>query len=265
MPKIKVNDINIYYELHGNRENFPLIVINGLAENIFWWSPEFINEVSRHFLVVLFDNRGAGLTDKPDIEYTIEMMANDIVGLLDTLNFEKVHIMGHSMGARIAQEFTITYPERVEKLVLCSGSAGGDKHVSASEQVIELLSKRGKPEYIIEKVTIPVNFSKDFIKNNPVKMGIIRKKLLKAPIPGRAYKHQYSASMKHKLENRSRHIKAPTLILHGKKDILVPPQNAEALSTQITGAKLVFFENSAHILFWADPKKEIKVLVDFLL
>ncbi|MHA1933539.1 MAG: alpha/beta fold hydrolase, partial [Promethearchaeota archaeon] len=69
MPKSKVSDINIYYEIHG--EGFPFILIRGLSSDVYRWPLSFIKEISRFFKVVLFDNRGAGRTDKPDIEYSI--------------------------------------------------------------------------------------------------------------------------------------------------------------------------------------------------
>ncbi len=98
-----------------------------------------IDEVSKSFKTIIFDNRGAGRTDKPDIEYSIKMMADDTVGLMDALNFKRAHILGLSMGGMIAQEIAFNYPEKVEKLVLCSTSCGGFKSVLPSTEVLQTL------------------------------------------------------------------------------------------------------------------------------
>lgn len=100
MPKVKVNDIEMYYESHGER--FPLITIDGGASTVESWTKEQKKDLSKHFRLILFDNRGAGRTDKPDMQYSLWMMADDTAGLMDTLGIEKAHIMGWSMGGRIA-------------------------------------------------------------------------------------------------------------------------------------------------------------------
>ncbi|MEM2830194.1 MAG: alpha/beta fold hydrolase, partial [Candidatus Jordarchaeales archaeon] len=69
MPYAKVRGLNMYYEVHG--EGFPLVMIMGLGANVYWWDPFIIDEFSKHFKVVVFDNRGAGRTDKPGVEYTM--------------------------------------------------------------------------------------------------------------------------------------------------------------------------------------------------
>jgi len=71
LPKVKVKDIHIYYEIHG--DGFPLVMIRGLGSNIDWWNPEFLDAMSKNLKTIIFDNRGAGKTDKPDIEYSIEI------------------------------------------------------------------------------------------------------------------------------------------------------------------------------------------------
>ena len=83
MPKIRVNDIDIYYELKG--EGFPLVMIMGLSANIDWWPPEMVERLAEHYKVLLFDNRGSGRTDSPEMEYSISMMAKDTAGLMAEL------------------------------------------------------------------------------------------------------------------------------------------------------------------------------------
>ncbi len=259
-----VNDINIHYKVQGS--GFPLVMIMGLSGNLFWWGSQLIEKVSKHFKVIIFDNRGAGLTDKPRINYSIRTFAEDTIGLMDALNIESTHIQGMSMGGMIAQEIALNYPERVEKLVLCSTNCGKPKSIIASQDVFDIFStfKRGmNPAEAYDKF-IPILFSEDFIKENPDIIEEFKQLYLKAPIPGFAFTRQISAIMRFKACRRLKEIKNPTLVMHGKKDILVPPQNGEILANLIPGAKLVFFENSAHAIFSQEPDLVINTLLEFL-
>lgn len=95
MPKIKVNDINVYYEIKGHGE--PFVLILGLAANVEenrW----LIDSLAKSYMVLSFDNRGAGLTDKPDVPYSIGMMANDAAGLMKETHFSEANVIGISMG-----------------------------------------------------------------------------------------------------------------------------------------------------------------------
>ena len=115
MPKVKVGDINMYYEVHGKGE--PLVFIAGrnmCHDFLYKHVPVFAKEYG----VISFDNRGVGKSDKPDVPYSLEMMANDLAGLLDVIGIEKAHFMGYSMGGRIAEEMALSYPERVISLML---------------------------------------------------------------------------------------------------------------------------------------------------
>jgi len=263
MPKAKVNDIQIDYEVHG--EGFPLIMIMGLSGNIDWWDPRMILELSKNFKLVMFDNRGAGRTDISDKRYTIKLFADDTVGLMDALGIFRAHVFGISMGGMIAQELALNYPEKVEKLVLCSTNCGGTKSVLASQKVLRMLMANRNtvsPEEIV-RMTIPLLFTEDFIKKNPDLVEIAIQQILKAPISNKAFMRQLHAIMEFGACNRLPQIRAPTLILHGKRDILVPPENGSILAEAIPNAKLVYFENSAHGLI-EETEKVIRVLLNFL-
>src|SRR2546421_5543706 len=120
MPYVKVNDIQMYYEMHGDGES--LVVILGLGTDVSEWDG-IIRWLAEKYKVLAFDNRGAGRTDKPDIPYSIEMMAQDTEELMNALAIERASILGISMGGRIALALALRHPERVEKLILVSTSA----------------------------------------------------------------------------------------------------------------------------------------------
>jgi len=262
MPKVKVNDIQIYYEVHG--EGFPLIMIMGWTGNIDWWDPRLIQELSKKFKLVIFDNRGTGRTDISDRKYTVKLFANDTAGLMDALGVSRANVFGISMGGMIAQELVLNYPEKVEKLVLCSTNCGGTKSVLLLQEILEMLKadRNALPPEEIVRVTIPLLFTEDFIKNNPDLIELAIQQMLRAPISNEAFTRQLNAIMEFDSYKRLSQIKVPTLVLHGKRDVLVPPEDGSILAKAIPKAKLVYFENSAHGLI-EDMDKVISVLLDF--
>src|SRR5579872_3406946 len=111
MPYIKVNNINIYYEVLGRGE--PLVFILGLSTDLSEWG-YFINKLAEQYKVLVFDNRGCGRSDKPNIPYSIEIMASDTAELMKSLGFNDTNVIGLSMGGRIALDLSLKYPELVK-------------------------------------------------------------------------------------------------------------------------------------------------------
>ena len=106
MPKVKVNDINMYYEIHGKGE--PLVLLQGMGVEMTS-TYNTITEFAKNYNVIALDNRGSGRTDMPDIPYSIDMMAEDTVGLLDKIGVSSAHFLGISMGSRIALVMAAKY------------------------------------------------------------------------------------------------------------------------------------------------------------
>jgi pimeloyl-ACP methyl ester carboxylesterase len=263
MPKVKVNDIQIYYEVHG--EGFPLIMIMGLSGNTDWWDPHLIEELSKEFKLVVFDNRGAGRTDISDRKYTVKLFADDTASLMDALGISRAHVLGISMGGMIAQELVLNYPEKVVKLVLCSTTCGGPKSVPPPQEALEMLAadKRALSKEEVARMIVPFLFTSDFIENNPKLVEFRIQRMLRMPISNEAYMRQLNAIMGFNTYERLSQIEVPALILHGKRDVLIPPENGSILARAIPNTKLVYFENSAHELA-EEMEKAISVLLDFL-
>ena len=114
MPKQRVGDIDIYYEVHGSGPQ-TLVMVRGLGSNLCAWY-EQTPVLARHFRTVVFDNRGAGRTDKPDAPYSMRQMAADTVGLMDALAIDRAALLGISMGGMITQEFALNYPGRLRRV-----------------------------------------------------------------------------------------------------------------------------------------------------
>jgi len=249
----------MYYEIHG--EGFPYVMIMAMAGDVNWWTPEIIEASSQNFKTIIFDSRGTGRTDKPVMDYSIKMFADDTVCLMDALNIEKAHIFGACMGGMIAQEIALNYPGRVEKLILGCTHCGGSKQVPPSNRILRRMmsSRKMTPDDFI-----PLCFTEDFIKNNPDFIESYRQRMLKIPIPPDSYQRQIQAIMGFSTGMRLRKIKVPTLILHGKEDAIAPPENAEVLAKRIPGARVIMLDNVAHFLFQPNPERVFNVINDFL-
>ena len=261
MPTIKVNDINIYFETHG--VGFPLFMILGLSCDVNWWTPEIINATAQNFKTIIFDNRGIGRTDKPEMNYSIKMFADDTIGLMNTLNIQKAHILGLSMGGFIAQEIALSYPKRVEKLVLCCTHCGGGKALAPSKEALSLLLNPPEEPIAYINAIIPLLFTKTFIESNPDFIESYKKRILKIPFNISLYKRQLQA-IGFNSARRLQNIDIPTLILHGENDIFVPPGNAEILAKGIPNARKVILDNAAHFLFQPDTEKVTNLICKFL-
>src|ERR1044071_5262895 len=99
--KVKVDDVNLYYELYG--EGDPLVLVAGTGISLAPWRVFQVPEFSKHYQVLIYDHRGLGRSDKPDVPYSTRGFAQDCAALMDALEIKRAHIMGHSMGGRVAQ------------------------------------------------------------------------------------------------------------------------------------------------------------------
>jgi len=263
MPKVRVNDIQMYYEVNG--EGFPLVMIMGLGGNLDWWEPRMIQGLSKNFKTTVFDNRGAGRTEASDKEYTIKLFADDTAGLMDALGVSRANVLGISMGGMIAQELVLNYPEKVEKLVLCSTNCGGERSVPPSEEILNSLMQSGSAPSAEEaaKMVVPICFTNEFVAKNPGTIESFLQRILKVPISPEVFLRQIGAIMSFSTFDRLSEIKAPTLVLAGRRDILIPPENGSILAKAILGAKLVLLEKSAHALT-EDVEEATNAVAEFL-
>lgn len=264
MPYAKVGDINMYYEVYGS--GFPLVMIMGLGANAYWWDPFLIDEFSKHFKVVVFDNRDAGRTDKSKVDYTMKTFADDTAGLMDHLGIERAHVLGVSMGGMIAQEIALNYPDRVEKLVLCVTTPGGPAAAPPKPEAMALLTMdRSKlTDEQIARETVKVLYPEEFAKKHPEIIEASVERISKYTMSADAYMRQINAILKFNVYDRLGLIKKPTLVVSGGKDIIVPPENGKLIAEKIPNAKLVIFENSGHGLVTQERERFAKLVIDFL-
>lgn len=137
MPYCNVNGLRMHYRVIGQGPS--LVLIMGLAGDLSWWEP-LVRELEEDFRILLFDNRGAGLTDKPEDKYTIPLFASDTVGLMTALDIPNAHVFGVSMGGMVAQEIALGYPDRVDHLVLGCTHGGGKGFTMPSGEAVQALT-----------------------------------------------------------------------------------------------------------------------------
>jgi pimeloyl-ACP methyl ester carboxylesterase len=220
MPTVHVNDIDMYYEIHGAGE--PLLMIQGLGFEISSMVNEpakarYLDKFTDRYQVVLFDYRGVGRTDKPDIPYTIDMIADDTVVLMDVLGIQRAHIMGTSMGSQIAQTIAAKYPDRVRSLILVVGFTRALPLMKAIGFIATNIPG------IKEKVTGWM-----FEQKYP-------------PTPA-SFRRMADAANRCDTRELLGQIQAPTLIVNGTKDGVVPMKITRELADGIPGARLVLVE-----------------------
>ena len=263
MPRVKIDNFNLYYEVYG--EGHPLLMILGLGANTSWWGRYFLKELAKHFKVIVFDNRGTGQSGDPKLDYTIKTLADDTIGLMNALNIEFAHFFGHSMGGGIAQELVLNY-DRINKLILCSTSCGGHKSILAAPEVLQIVGKPRKGRTIeeIAEETLPIFYSNEFRKKNPKLIGYAIQNMAKTPMSPENYDRQTEAIESLNTCDKLKELKISTLIMHGKKDILVPPQNAEILGELIKNSQITWFYKSAHAPFVEEPNLVLDAINEFL-
>jgi pimeloyl-ACP methyl ester carboxylesterase len=262
MSMVKVNGCKFYYEIHG--KGHPLVLIMGLRRNVEWWYRQ-IPELSKHFQIIAFDNRGAGRSDKPDMEYSIRLFADDTAGIMDALAISKARILGISMGGYVAQELALNYPAKVRNLVLGCTGPGGDRAVMmAPDRMDKFTANKGlSPEEILRK-DMDIYFSDDYVDRHPEKIEEFVEISGRFYQPADAFFRQYDACLRHDTGDRLCDISVPTLILTGDDDPLVPSQNSYILKNLIPGADLSVFPGGRHCFFIEYADKFNKTAVDFL-
>jgi pimeloyl-ACP methyl ester carboxylesterase len=273
MPFADIDDIKICYYVFGEGE--PLILISGLGMDNTSWIYQ-VPTLKDFFKVIIFDNRGIGRSTGTIGPYTIEMMAEDTVKLMRYLSINRAHILGSSMGGMIAQEIAISYPGRVNKLILSSTSPKPRKLLLKKlseglkdllnediENIIEIDSRRVVFEKVFNFILRQV-FSDRFLEENKKLIEETLKKYLSEGTYVETFLKQVRAIRHHNTLERLKYIKAETLIIAGEKDKLVSPENSKILAKKIPNARLVMIKDAEHALHFEMPEKFNKIVIEFL-
>ena len=260
MPFVTVPDgTRLYYEEEGDGE--PLLLVSGQRQDHTFWDG-IRDDFSDHYRVIVYDNRGAGQSDKPtDPPYSTRGFARDAVALLDRLGVSRAHVYGHSMGGRICQWLGIDHGERIGALVLGGTTPGAAHGVPMSAEVDALwLHPPTDPEAALHELGA-LFWSPAWIETHP---SDARKVMEAPPLPEFARLLHYQASQGHDAWDLLPTIRNPTLVIHGSEDQLNPTANAYLLANQIPGAELYIIEGGRHFYPQEFRKEAGRVVSRFL-
>ncbi len=263
MPYCTVGDLRMHYRMVG--QGPPLVLIMGLSGDLTWWEPLAL-ELEASFQLLLFDNRGSGLTDMPEGKYSIPMFANDTVGLMASLWIPKAHVFGVSMGGMIAQELVLRHPDCVDRLVLGCTHAGGEGFTMPSVEAVQNMTlTRGKSPEEIARQTMPILFGSRFLREHPDRIEAMVRRFTDNPAPRKPFTQQFWAAMAHNCHDRLPQVRKRTLILTGSEDALVPARNAETLQALIPDSRLAIIPQAGHVFFVEDPGRVARIIKEHLL
>lgn len=260
----RVGAVSIAYYVRGRGQT--VLCIMGLGGRAADWNEVgFLAPLAERFELVTFDNRGTGASDKPGGPYSLELMADEAVGVLDALGRERAHVVGVSMGGMIAQLLAIRHPARVARLVLVATNTGGPDVVPATPEVLTVLTAdRTRPREEMLRTAMTVLTSPGFAARDPVALDTIVALALAQPTPEIAFARQMAAILASDRTASLASIAAPTLVVHGADDRLIPPANGRMLAQAIPGARLVVLPGCGHLPMWECPARLGEVVGEFL-
>jgi pimeloyl-ACP methyl ester carboxylesterase len=263
------DDVTLCYETFGDPSDPTMLLVMGLSTQMIGWPDEFCEQLAADgYYVVRFDNRDVGrsskmefpvptvkqllLRDKRAARYTLEHMAADGIGLLDRLGIDRAHVVGVSMGGMIAQTMAARFPERVLSLASIISNTGARWSGQPSPRMYPMLLKpspREREAYVRHTVDV---FKKIGSTGFPVDEAELR----------RTAERSYDRGLNPAGSTRQlaaiiasgdrtpllRTIGVPTVVIHGRKDRLVPTSGGRATAKAIPGARLVIIDGMGHDL-----------------
>jgi pimeloyl-ACP methyl ester carboxylesterase len=274
-PQIaRANGIELCYEIFGDADAEPMLLIMGLGAQMIQWDDDFCRQLAaRGFRVIRFDNRDIGKSSRmtggkrlTPVEllklrflkipvaapYTLRDMAQDVTGLMDALHIHQAHLVGVSMGGMIAQEIAISFPQRVRSLTSIMSTTGNPKVPPPTREAAAMLMApppASREEFLARfaqtwKILRAGSFPQDEALDRGRAERTYERGLNPAGV-GRQLRAILAAGSR---KQRLRSVKAPTLVIHGTVDPLVHPEGGKDTAASISGAKLLMIEGMGHAL-----------------
>lgn len=258
--RIKSNRIQINCESSGKKDGPVVVLSHSLACSLVMWDPQ-MNVLNPQFRVIRYDMRGHGESDVPPGPYTLELLADDVIGLIDALNIDRFHFVGLSVGGMIGQALALNYPKRLKTLALCdTASVVPPEAQPIWDERINRTRAKGMESQVNE--TMERWFNPDFLKQKPPMVETIRKLILATPVHG--YLGCAEAIRRLNYLDRLGEIKLPTLIMVGEDDPGTPVSASKAIHERIPGSKLVIIPSARHLCNIEQAEAFNTALLDFL-
>jgi 3-oxoadipate enol-lactonase len=242
----------LYYELHGPPGGIPLVLLEGMGGDIPGWRRS-IPRLAERRRVIAWDLRGNGRSDDPPGRVTITTFIEDTAGLLDELWVGEAHLYGMSFGGMVAMEMALTVPDRVRSLVLAATHAGRARMV-----------RPGRGDRVPKDRAYLALYSATFAAEHPEHIAEDLRMAVRHPRPLHDGRRQWDALRTWDAWDRLGRIAAPTLVLHGTEDRIVPVENARRLARVIPGAELVLLEGAGHVYHSEQPAEADRAVLAFI-
>jgi 3-oxoadipate enol-lactonase len=262
MERARINGVELAYELRG--AGAPLVMIHG-AQGDQTMFAGLAAAFAGNYRVLTFDQRGSGLSEKPDMPYSMAMLADDTAALMDHLGIAAAPIIGVSMGGMIAQEFALRHPQKVRSLILGCTTPGGPKAIRRDGTALANAYST-KPMTAEErgKALAEAAFSQSYLAAHPEIIASMIESRRQRPIDSTAFGHRMKAAGEHNTYERLGQIRCPTLVITGKDDALIAWENSQVLAEHIPGARLVVLEPAGHCFWMEQPAQTHDAITRFL-
>jgi pimeloyl-ACP methyl ester carboxylesterase len=264
VQRVRAGDVELAYYVRGS--GAPVLFVMGLGGRAAdWHDAAFIAPLAGRFTCITFDNRGTGASDKPTGEYSLDVMADEAVAVLAAAGHARAHVVGISMGGMIAQLIALRHPERVGRLVLIATHAGGRTVAPPTPEAMTALTPdRSLPRDVILRSGFGAIVAPDFVARDPQPLETLVAIALADPTPEICFARQMQAIMASDRLARLGAITAPTLVVHGTVDPLVPLANGVGIAGAIPGARLEELSGCGHLPMWECPERLAAVVGAFL-
>jgi pimeloyl-ACP methyl ester carboxylesterase len=241
----------LYWEAAGAGDSVLLVHGLGLSGGAWWRTVDALAPAMR---VITFDHRGIGRSESWTYACTTETMADDAVSILDEFAIDRVHLYGFSLGGMVAQQIALRHPERVRSLVLGATHSGGRRTTPPDPQVLAFFRRRARvPSEQAAWASVPYNYGPRSRTEQVDRIAEDIERRLHNPFNERAYRAQLLAASLHNCYGRLARIRAPTLVVHGARDRIIPVANAAATAQRVPGARMKILPDAGHLYPTEEP------------
>lgn len=271
MPIVRAGDIDIHYEMRGSGPL--LLLVAGTGYPGATWPASFVEPLAESVTVLTYDHRGTGASSATDGPYSTRMFAADAANLIGTLGFRDAHVLGHSMGGRVAQWMALDAPASIRSLVLAASGPGQYREdrpltrgipLITAEQMIDLGYQHYMAIHIEETF-----FTAEFASEHPEVVSALFESFWDHRPSLRDYLKHIVARQRHQTAERLEDIAAPTLVLVGDHDTGVRGtgshlEQSEYLARHLSNATLEALSNTSHGYIWQTPERTAHVVADWI-
>jgi len=258
----RIGEIVMNFEINGMGQ--PTTMISGIASDISSWSLQ-VPSFALNVMTICLDNRGSGKTDAPDRPYSVEMMANDTIKLLDLIGVETSNLVGFGMGGRIALDMAIRHPSKVKGLVLCSTAAKATPSERELLQTTKEVIMSGAERAELARKETMLTLSPRFLRDERLTEGAVRLRLARMRgTSDQGFLRQIDAALDYDATARLQEVRCPALVVAGSHDRLVPIEHQRAMAERIPGSSFLALE-SAHMVHTESAKEFNEGVLGFLM